>query len=107
MTDILRVKEHGGVQSMWKGESIAWNITTTPWASTPVVTSFKLYSPTEVDVTATQASGSASEAGDVVTTPLVTPTGVGTYRAVLTFTSGGLTFIALWDIDVTNPLDFV
>lgn len=92
---------------MWKGESVSFNLTTTAWASSPTVSDFKLYDQAETDVTAGQASGSSSVSGDVITTPKVAPTGIGRYRWVLTFTAGGLTFKAVCDLDVSDPLDIV
>ena len=96
-----------GTQPQWKGESIAYTVTTTPWATSPTVTQFKLYGPAESDVTVAQTSGSASVSGDVITTPKIVPSSIGYYRWVITFTSGGLTYIVPCNVFVVDPLDFV
>lgn len=101
----LYVKE--GAQPIWKGEAIAFSLDMSPWLTSPTVSQFKLYDPTEVDVTAGQTSGSSSVSGNNVITPKCVPSSVGRYRWVMTVTSGGLTYIAICDLDSADPLDFV
>ncbi len=98
MTVIREVKE--GMQAQGVNESIAYKITSTPWASTPVVTAVKAYDittdGTRTDVTATVLpSGSSSVTGDIITLPPLTAlTYAHTYRVEVKFTSGGNTFEA-------------
>ena len=90
------VKE--GVQLQGKDEIIAYELTTTPWGSSPtsvVVTLWDVTAATWTDVSATMLSGAASVNGDVITTPLVTGLTAGNiYRLEVKFTTGGNTLEA-------------
>ena len=89
------VKE--GLQIQGMEEQIAYQLTTTPWASTPVITSVKAYEVTNgirVDVSNIVLTGTASVVGDVITTPIVKSLIFNKiYRIEIIFTSGGLTFV--------------
>lgn len=94
-TIIREVKE--GKLHQGEDEFIAYQITTTPWASTPVVTGVKCYDVTaggtRNDVSPTTLSGTSSTLGDVITLPLLGQLTAGRlYRVEVTFTSGGNTF---------------
>ena len=84
-----------GVQHQGVDEKIAYKITTTPWASTPVIVDVMAYDITDgdrTDVTLTLLTGAASVLGDVITTPIVQPLAVDKlYRIEVKFTSGGNT----------------
>lgn len=90
------VKE--GVQLQGKDEIIAYELTTTPWGSSPTnvaVTLWDVTAATWTDVSSTMLSGAASVAGDVITTPLVTGLTAGsTYRLEVKFSTGGNTLEA-------------
>ncbi len=82
-------------------EQIAYSLTTTPWGSSPSSVSVKIYNlATGVDLTTTNLSGSASAAGDVITTPLVTALVAGvSYKLEIKFTSGTSIFEAFAKIN--------
>lgn len=86
------VKESPLVQGA--DESLAYSLTTTPWGSSPSSVSVKIYNlTTGADLSATNLSGSASAAGDVITTPLVTALVAGTsYKLEIKFTCGSSVF---------------
>jgi hypothetical protein len=97
MTSIRAVQESPLVQG--EDESITYNLTTTPWGSSPSGTVVKVYDITdggETDVTSTIIpSGSPSESGDVITLPAVTAMTAGKkYRLDIKFTAGGNTLEA-------------
>ena len=53
-------------------EQITYNLTTTPWGSSPTAVTVKAYDITDgayADVTSTVLSGEASVSGDVITLP--------------------------------------
>ena len=92
MASIREVKESPREQGA--DERIAYEITTTPWGSTPSAVDVKLFSigadGSLTDVTATKLSGVASVTGDVITTPLVISLVAGTtYRLETKFTTSG------------------
>ncbi len=81
-------------------ERIAYLLTTTPWGTSPASPEVKLYSQNVstgalTDVSTTNLTGTASAAGDVITTPLVIGLSDGTrYRMEIKFVCGGNTFEA-------------
>lgn len=81
------------------GESIVYQITTTPWGSSPAAVTVKVYDITgggSVDVSAASLLGAATVAGDVITLPAVRGLTAGhVYRLEASFTSGSHTF-ACW-----------
>jgi hypothetical protein len=81
-------------------EQIAYTLTTTPWGSSPSDVSVVLKNSSGTDVSATYLSGSASVAGDVITTPVVKSLVAGTqYRLEIKFTVSGNIFEAFGFID--------
>lgn len=83
-----------GRQSQGEDESIAYQLTTTPWGSSPSSVVAKIYvqaSPvTLTDVTDTNMAGSPSVNGDVITLPVVSGLSAGTiYRVEVQFTISG------------------
>jgi len=91
MTVSREVKESPLLQGA--DEQIAYQLTTTPWGSTPTSVDVKCYDITtgaRTDVTSTNMTGTASVAGDVITCPKLTALTAGsTYRVEVKFTSGG------------------
>ena len=85
-----------------ENERIAYQITTTPWGSSPSSPTFKLWEITAgvwTDVTLTKTSGAPSVLGDVITLPLVVSLVADhMYRGVAQFVSGGNTFEAYFEI---------
>lgn len=83
-------------------ERIAYNLTTTPWCSSPGTITVKLYDVTtgaKTDVSSTMLAGTASATGDVISTPLVTGLTAGSlYRMEIKFVSVGNTFEAYAEI---------
>jgi hypothetical protein len=80
-------------------EVLAYDLTTTPWVSSPTSPVVKLYEVvdefTRTDKSATMLSGSASVSGDVITTPLVTGLTAGTlYRLEIKWTVGSKVYEA-------------
>jgi hypothetical protein len=72
-------------------ESIAYQITTTPWGSTPSAVAMYVYDIStpgvETDVTSTVVQGSTSTSGDVITTKRIRLLTAGkTYRCDVQFT---------------------
>ena len=88
-----QVKESPLVQGL--DEQIAYQITTTPWGSSPgsvAVTAFDVTTD-RTDVTATILSGAASVLGDVITTPVVKSLTIKhQYRIEVKFTCAGNIF---------------
>lgn len=87
------VKEGPLVQG--EDEEIAYNITTTPWGSSPTSPAVKAYDVDNDynDVSSTVLSGSPSVVGDVITTPVVKALTAGiTYRIEVEFTCAGNVF---------------
>jgi hypothetical protein len=82
-------------------ERIAYSLTTTPWGSTPTSVVVKLKTwPDGKDVTTEHTSGSASVAGDVITTPLIIGLKAGMhYRLEIQFVVSGNTFEAFGFVD--------
>lgn len=82
-------------------EKIAYSLTTTPWGSTPTSVVVKLKTwPDGKDVTTEHTSGSASTAGDVITTPLIIGLENGIhYRLEIQFVSSGNIFEAYGFVD--------
>ena len=78
-------------------EKIAYQLTTTPWGSTPTSIVVKCYDVTTAreDVTSTNLSGTASATGDVITCPVLQSLTAGnSYRLEIQFVSGGNTWEA-------------
>lgn len=77
-------------------ESIAYSVTTTPWASSPTGATCalkRISSVPSADLSSTNLSGSVSTNGDVITSPLVTGLSKGEkYRLEFQFQSGGNTY---------------
>ena len=77
-------------------EIIAYQVTTTPWVSTPASPTVVAYDITDnarTDVSITVLSGSASVSGDVITCPqLKSLTADKIYRVEVKWTSGGNTW---------------
>ena len=80
-------------------EQIAYTLTTTPWGSTPSSVSVVIKTvPGLTDTSATNLTGSASVASDVITTPVIKSLVAGQqYRLEIKFTSSGNVFEA-WAI---------
>jgi len=89
-------------------ERVAYQLTTTPWGSSPSSPEVKLYSvniTTGVlaDVSATNLTGTATIVGDVITTPLVIGLAAGTrYRMDILFVVSGNTEEAYGWIEATR-----
>ena len=85
---ILEVTE--GIQFQSADESLAYQITTTNWVSSPSSPTFKVYDESvDEDVTSTVCPGSSSEALNVITLPLLTALTVDhSYRIEVKFTVG-------------------
>jgi hypothetical protein len=84
------------IESPWEQgveEIRTYQLTTTPWGSSPSSPVVKLYEGASLtDVSATKLSGAASVAGDVITTPAVTGlTENLIYRLEIKFVTGGRT----------------
>ena len=79
-------------------EKIPWQLTTTPWGSTPtsiVVKAFDITDGGRDEVTSTVLSGTASAAGDVITCPVLQSLTAGNwYRLEIQFVAGGVTWEA-------------
>ena len=77
-------------------EKIPYQLTTTPWGSSPssvVVKCYDITTGARTDVTATNLSGSASVNGDVITCPLLQSlTADKTYRLEIQFVTSGITW---------------
>lgn len=87
MTDIREFIESAIQQGADEVRPYKW--TTTPWGSTPSSVTVTLYDG-DTDVSATNLSGSASVAGDVITTPAVTGLTAGkVYRLEIKCTIDG------------------
>jgi hypothetical protein len=88
-----QVKE--GLLHQGEDEQIAYQITTTPWGSSPtsVAVVAKDVSANYADVSATVLSGTASATGDVITLPLLKSlTRDHIYRIEVKFTCSGNVF---------------
>jgi|GEM_PF-1798632 len=81
-----------------EGEQLPITLDTAKWAAapaSPVVTLADITTGTEVDVSATNLSGSATVNGSVITLPLITNcTRDRQYLLRVRFTGGGATFVA-------------
>ena len=103
MSAIREVKE--GKQYQGVDEYIAYNITTTPWGSTPTsvaVKAFLMGNPGTkgTDVTATVLTGSASVTGDIITLPALSALTLGrVYRVEVKFTCSGNIFEAFFWVE--------
>lgn len=85
----------GGRRRMGRNEQIAWDLVTTAWGSPtdPVVTLWDVTGTELEDVSATNLSGTASVAGDTITTPYVLGLTPGRlYRLEVQFTCSGNVF---------------
>jgi len=88
------------MRTQGSNEQIAYNITTTPWGSSPSSVSCYLYDvtdqSTDTNVTSTKLSGSASTSTDVITTPKVVSLVLGhMYRMDVRFTADGNVYEAI------------
>ena len=96
MTISREVKEGKLIQGA--DEKIAYQLTTTPWGSTPTSIVVKAYDITDggrTDVTGTVLSGTASVTGDVITCPVLQLLTAGNwYRLEIQFVAGGDTWEA-------------
>lgn len=96
MTISREVKEGKLIQGA--DEKIAYQLTTTPWGSTPTSIIVKAWDITDggrTDVTATVLSGTASVTGDVITCPVLQLLTAGNwYRLEIQFVAGGDTWEA-------------
>lgn len=96
MTISREVKESKLLQGA--DEKIAYQLTTTPWGSTPTSVAVKCYDITtgaRTDVTSANLSGSASVNGDIITCPVLQSLTAGNwYRLEIQFVSGGNTWEA-------------
>jgi len=94
MSSILEIKE--GIRRQTSDETLVYSVTTTNWASTPVVGTVTVYdeSDNDTDVTSTvMPSGSHSNSGDVITLkPLTALTIDHSYRVEVQFTVGSSTY---------------
>jgi len=89
MAKIRTIKE-GRIQQ-GAGETVEYNLTTTPWGSSPSGTSAAIYdvADTSSNLASTLMTGSTSVSGDVITLPLIHSLTSGTnYRVEVTFTTG-------------------
>ncbi len=88
----MRAEDREIIESpLYQGEDeeIAYNLTTTPWGSSPGSVVVKAYELDGTDVSSTVLNGTASVAGDVITTPAVRSLTDGTvYRLEIKFTDG-------------------
>lgn len=88
-----------GMQLQGEDETIVYQLTTTPWGSSPTSTSAKIFrqagGETYTDVTSTNMTGSTSVTGDVITLPAISGLTDGVmYRVEVKFTSSGNIFEA-------------
>lgn len=99
MSIIREVKESPLAQG--SDERIAYQLTTTPWGSSPSSVVVKLYTwPDKTDVSSTKLSGATSAVGDIITTPLVIALVAGTkYHLEIQWVSSGNTFEAFAEIN--------
>lgn len=96
-TQTRRIKESPIVQGA--DERIAYQLTTTPWGSSPGTVSVVLKNAAGTDVGATYLTGLPSVNGDVITTPVVHSLANDTqYRLEIKFICSGNTFEAWADI---------
>lgn len=80
-------------------EQVAYQLTVTPWGSSPTSIAVVLKDATGTDVSSTKLSGSATANGDVITTPKVISLVDGSqYRLEIKFTCSGNIFEAWVDI---------
>jgi len=80
-------------------EQVAYTLTVTPWGSSPSSVAAVLKNAAGTDLSSTKLSGSASVAGDVITTPKVISLVADTqYRLEIKFTCSGNIFEAYADI---------
>jgi hypothetical protein len=83
-------------------EIIAYQVTTTPWVSTPASPTVVAYDITDnarTDVSTTVLSGAASVSGDVITCPqLKSLTAGNVYRVEVKWTSGGNTWECFFNV---------
>lgn len=83
-------------------ERIAYDLTTTPWGSTPtsVVVVLKNMSAGGTDISGTNLSGAAGTVGDIITTPLVISLTAGVnYRLEIQFVVDGNTLETYLEIE--------
>jgi hypothetical protein len=94
MTDVREINESGLKQGA--DEEITYQLTTTPWGSSPgsvVVQVFDVTAGGYTDVSSTVLSGAASLSGDEITLPVLGSLTVGhVYRLEVRFTCGSNVF---------------
>ncbi len=79
-----------GVLVQGVDEQIAYQVTTTPWGSSPTNVAVVVKNSAGTDVTATVTSGTASVMGDVITLPVIKSLTAGeVYRVEVKFTVSG------------------
>lgn len=87
-----------GTQSQGTEERVAYNLTTTPWGSSPtdeVAAIFSVLNGEFTEVTDTNMTGVTSVAGDIITLPVIHSLVAGTmYRVEVLFTCSGNVFEA-------------
>lgn len=98
---MIRREVLGGKRLQGTDEAIAYNVTTTPWGSSPTSIAVKAYElPGLTDVSATVLAGSASATGDVITLPILSALTAGiTYRVEVKFTCSGNIFEAYFFVE--------
>jgi hypothetical protein len=84
-------------------EHIPYAIDTTGWGGAPTTVSFKVLKYALVglytDVTTTNAPGSASVTGNIITLPKLGSITIGTmYRVEVAFTSGGADWVSWFEV---------
>ena len=88
-----------GMMPQGEDESVVYNLTTTPWGSTPTSTAaaiFTVVGDTYTNLTTTNMTGSTSVTGDIITLPAVHSLTAGTqYRVEVLFTCSGNVFEAV------------
>ena len=74
---------------LWQGEDeqVIYNLTTTPWGSSPTIVNVVVKDSSGNDITTTVTSGNASVNGDVITLPVIQDLVDGEdYRVEIRFT---------------------
>lgn len=92
-----RIKE----SPIWQGvdETIAYTLTTTPWASSPTSPTVVIKNSAGTDVSLTTLTGSATVSGDVITTPYIHGLTAGEqYRLEIKWTVGSNVYEAWADL---------
>ena len=86
--------------SQGEEEQIAYQLTSTPWGSTPTSIVVKIYDAGGTDKSTTCLSGTASATGDIITLPVCKSLTAGNrYKLQVKFTSGGNVYEAFGYVD--------